>query len=72
MSSPSCHTCDLLSEQVVATTTLHIRLGSRLVIAGLVGDGERVSQLGPLLEQANSDRERAVQEYTAHKNGHAA
>jgi hypothetical protein len=66
----SCSTCDLLSEEVLAATTLHIRLGSRLVIASLVRDTARVSQLTPLLEQAGSDRERAVQEYTTHKNGH--
>jgi hypothetical protein len=42
---PSCPTCDLLSEQVVATTTRYIKLGSRLEIAQLERDTERISEL---------------------------
>lgn len=71
MSVPSCATCDLLSEKVLAAATRHIKVSGHLEIAKLEHDAKRVSELEPLVEQAGIDRVRAEKEYSHHKSSHA-
>jgi hypothetical protein len=70
VSVPSCPTYDLLSEKVLTATTRYIKLGSRLEIAKLERDTERISELEPRLERAGIDRESAEEEYRQHRNNH--
>jgi uncharacterized protein YjbI with pentapeptide repeats len=71
MPVPSCRTCDLLSARVTASTTLYVKLRGQLSIAKLTDGAVRVSALNTLVDQAEINRERAVEEYTQHKDGHA-
>ena len=71
MSVPSCPTCDLLSERVVDTTTRYIKLSGSLELAKMDHDTERISELEPRLERAKIERERAVEEFSRHKDAHA-
>jgi hypothetical protein len=71
VSVPSCPTCDLLSEKVVAATTRYAKLRGDLSIAKLACGADRVSELDTLVDHAEVDRVCAVEKYSQHKNSHA-
>jgi hypothetical protein len=71
VSIPSCPACDLLSARVVVATTRYVKLRGQLSIARLADGSVRVSALNMLVEEAETDRGRAVEEYSHHNDGHA-
>ena len=67
----ACPTCDLLREKALAAMTRHIKLSGNVDIARIVYGEARAAELEPLANDARVERERAIAEYTKHRNAHS-